>query len=357
MRHSIVLLPGDGIGPEVVAAARRRARSRRAPIRARAGRSSRIRWAARRSAPGTARAAAGDARCVQGARRRAARAPSAIRRSITCRRPSGPKAGCWRCARGSASTRTCGRRASGRAAKDAGPLKPEVAQRSRSADRPRADRRAVLRRAARHRPRSRRRVQHDALLGAPRSSASRASRSMRRSAGARLVTSVDKANVLETSQLWRAVVTRDRARLSGRHAAAHVRGRVRDGARHRTVTLRRHPDREPVRRHPVGRSGRDLPDRSGCCRRRASATGPGCSSRCTGRRPTSRGVTSPIRSARLHPRRCCSSTVSAPSTRRGRSTRPSTGCSPRGTGRPISPVAVPQVSCSRMADLIAAAVR
>ena len=77
---------------------------------------------------GAARAAARDAR------RRASAADAVLLGAVGDPafdhlpvEPSGRKAACWRCARGSACTRTCGRRGSGRAASDAGPLKPEVA--------------------------------------------------------------------------------------------------------------------------------------------------------------------------------------------------------------------------------------
>ena len=70
------------------------------------------------------------------------------------------------------------------------------------------------------------------------------------------VTSVDKANVLETSRLWREVVNDGRDRLSRRHAGPHVRRLVRDADRARARELRRHPDRKHVRRHPVGRGRR-----------------------------------------------------------------------------------------------------
>jgi 3-isopropylmalate dehydrogenase len=70
----------------------------------------------------------------------------------------------------------------------------------------------------------------------------------------RRVTSVDKANVLETSELWRSVVTRVGPRLPRRRARARLRGRVRDVPRDRPAPLRRPAHGEPVRRHPLGRS-------------------------------------------------------------------------------------------------------
>ena len=49
----------------------------------------------------------------------------------------------------------------------------------------------------------------------------------------RSLVSVDKANVLETSRLWRRVVTRARRRLPGRRVAPRARRQLRDGARDR----------------------------------------------------------------------------------------------------------------------------
>ena len=65
----------------------------------------------------------------------------------------------------------------------------------------------------------------------------------------RKVTSVDKANVLATSKLWRETVMEVALRISRRRARAHVCRCVRDGARHQSAPLRRHPHREYVRRH------------------------------------------------------------------------------------------------------------
>ena len=71
------------------------------------------------------------------------------------------------------------------------------------------------------------------------------------------VTSVDKANVLETSRLWREVVRRvHSAGLPERRARARARRQRRDAARRLPAALRRDPHREHVRRHPQ-RRGRD----------------------------------------------------------------------------------------------------
>ena len=104
----------------------------------------------------------------------------------------------------------------------------------RPADRPRADRRRVLRRA-RRRPAARRATgrarRHDAVLARPRSGGSCRSRSSWRATGAARVTSVDKANVLATSRLWRKVVDEVRRRLPGRRGEPPAGRLVRDAAR------------------------------------------------------------------------------------------------------------------------------
>ena len=142
-----------------------------------------------------------------------------------------------------------------------------------------------------------------------RSSGSSASRSARR--GAR-VTSVDKANVLETSRLWREVVLRVHARgVPGGRARARARRQRRDGARRVALALRRDRHREHVRRHPQRRGGddhrldRDAAQRV-ARRRRARA----CSSPCTAPRPTSPAGASRTRSRCSSRSRCCCATGS-----------------------------------------------
>ena len=88
-----------------------------------------------------------------------------------------------------------------------------------------------------------------------RSSASPGSRSRRRRRRRGRVTSVDKANVLETSRLWRETVERLAARLRRRRARPHAGRQRRDAARLRPDPLRRDRDREHVRRHPLRRGG------------------------------------------------------------------------------------------------------
>ena len=111
------------------------------------------------------------------------------------------------------------------------------------------------------------------------------------------VTSVDKMNVLETSRLWREVVTRVHSEeFPQRRARAPARRLGRDEARRRAAPLRRDPHREHVRRHPQRRGrdahrlARDAPERE-----RSAATARACSSPSTARRPTSRGPARPTR--------------------------------------------------------------
>ena len=72
-------------------------------------------------------------------------------------------------------------------------------------------------------------------------------------ASAQKVTSVDKANVLETSRLWRKIVERE-AEGQETPARTHARRQCRHAARLAAGRVRRGADREPVRRHPQRRS-------------------------------------------------------------------------------------------------------
>ena len=102
--------------------------------------------------------------------------------------------------------------------------------------------------------------------------------------------SVDKANVLDTSILWREVVTAMAKRLSRRRALAHVRRQRRDAAGAQPEAVRRDRHRQHVRRHPVRRGVDARPARSACCRRpRSTRAARACTSRSTARRPTSPG--------------------------------------------------------------------
>ncbi len=122
---SVALLPGDGIGPEVVAEARPRGRRDRAGPRPddRLARAPDGRRLDRRARHGAHRRGA--------ARRAPAPTPSCSARSAG---PSGtpptptsraPSRGCSACARASASTPTCARCAPGPALYDASPLRRE----------------------------------------------------------------------------------------------------------------------------------------------------------------------------------------------------------------------------------------
>ena len=91
------------------------------------------------------------------------------------------------------------------------------------------------------------------------------------------VTSVDKANVLETSRLWREVVSdAARARVPAHRARARARRQRRHAARLRAAPLRHDPHREHVRRHPL-RRGRDAHrlDRDAAERLARRGDGPG----------------------------------------------------------------------------------
>ncbi len=70
------------------------------------------------------------------------------------------------------------------------------------------------------------------------------------------VTSVDKANVLEVSQLWRATVTEVAQDYPGHRAGSSIRRRLRDAPDEHAAQLRRGRDRKPLRRHPLRRSRR-----------------------------------------------------------------------------------------------------
>ena len=111
------------------------------------------------------------------------------------------------------------------------------------------------------------------------------------------VTSVDKANVLETSRLWRETVTRVAARIPGGRAGPHAGRQRGDAARRRPRPFRRHRHREHVRRHPQRRVGdaHRLARDAALGQPRATAAR-ACSSPSTARRPTSPARASPTRS-------------------------------------------------------------
>ena len=112
------------------------------------------------------------------------------------------------------------------------------------------------------------------------------------------VTSVDKANVLETSRLWREVVRRVHARgVPAGRARARARRLDRDEAHHRPAPLRRDPHREHVRRHPQRRGvgGHGLARAAAQRLDRGRPATPGSSSPSTAPRRTSPGRGSPTR--------------------------------------------------------------
>ena len=70
-----------------------------------------------------------------------------------------------------------------------------------------------------------------------------------------LLHSVDKANVLESSRLWRAVAIRVAAAPPRRRAAPHARGQLRHAVHPRPQAVRRDRHREPLRRRAQRRGG------------------------------------------------------------------------------------------------------
>ena len=112
------------------------------------------------------------------------------------------------------------------------------------------------------------------------------------------VTSVDKANVLETSRLWREVVRRVHADEFPHVELEHA---LVDSTAMKLITAPRHFDvilTENMFGDILSDEAAMITARSGCSRARRSGptTGRGCSSPSTDRRPTSRGAGSPTRS-------------------------------------------------------------
>ena len=289
----IAVIAGDGIGPEVIAEGVRVLEARRASA---SGTSSQLHEApfggvaidrARRSA------AAGHARRCAARRMRCCWAPSAARSG----RPAG--AGASRAGAAAAAPELgvyANLRPVARAPGAARCLDAQArgARRRRPGVRARAHRRHLLRREDAATPTQRQRPVH--ATRSRRSSASCASRRGWRAARRGKLTSIDKANVLETSRLWREVAERvmhaEFPDVTLEHmlvdsAAMHLIRRPRD------FDVLRH--REHVRRHPH-RRGRDAgrlagPAAVGLARRRARAAS---TSRSTARRPTSPARASPI---------------------------------------------------------------
>ena len=288
--------PGDGIGPEVTAEAVRVLQAVGAALRPRV----QLSPGPSAAPPSTRPASPCQPRRSRGCLRaptRCCSAPSADRSGPPRRRKVRPEQGCSRCARSSASMPTCARCTCIPALLDASPLKPEMLDG--------VDLLFVREltggiyfgaktRDARRTPRT------CAATPSPRSSASCASRRSWRAAAARRLTSIDKANVLETSRLWREVVRAHHARRVPRRAARAHAGRFRRHASDPPAArLRRGGHREHVRRHPHrrGLDARRLagPAAVGVAAATARAA---CTSRSTARRPTSPARASPIPLAR-----------------------------------------------------------
>ena len=125
-------------------------------------------------------------------------------------------------------------------------------------DHPRADRRRLFRRAARHRPRcangERRGVRHPALHDAARSAASAPSPSSWRASARTRCCSSEKANVMHTGVLWREEATKlHKEKYPDVELEPHVCRRARHAAAALAQPVRRDRHRQPVRRHPVRR--------------------------------------------------------------------------------------------------------
>jgi hypothetical protein len=291
MKASILVLPGDGIGPEVAAEgvrvlravgerwghefeyARRSSAAARSTRRGRPSLTRRSRLRRRRTPSCSARSAArsgtirtrrsGRSRgCSGSARRWALRQPAAgdpVHPSSSGASPLRPS--CWR-------AWTCWSCGSSRAASTSA---------RRSARRSTASSR--LRMSA---PTPNEEVERVVRVAAELARGRRGK-----------LTSVDKANVLETSRLWRRVTDRDQREEFPTSARNDPRRRLRDAPHPPAGRLRRDRHREHVRRHPDrrGLDARRLDGAAalGLARRagRGARNRPGCTSRSTARRRTS----------------------------------------------------------------------
>ena len=255
MSLKIALLPGDGIGPEVTEEAVRIlknvAEHSGKPFSFSTHPIGGVAIDARRRRPARA-----DARSVPrrrcGVTRR--RRPSEVRRPAAVGTSRSGAAGV---APGARRIRQPAPSDLLRAARQAHGVSAGARQRREPADHPRAAGRPVLRRAARLRSLGQHRVQHVDLFAARDRARGAASRSTRARERRKKVASIDKANVLETSRLWRAVVSEMAKELSRRRARARLRRHGGDAARDLADQLRRDALRQPVRRHPQRSGGVD----------------------------------------------------------------------------------------------------
>ena len=195
----IVTLPGDGIGPEILAPDARAARRRRPDFEL----EEHLFGGASIDAHGTALTDEVLAAC-RGADAVLLAAVGGPKWDTTDPHEPRPEQGLLGLRKGLglyANLRPV--RAARRRCIDASPLRREIIERHRPARRARADRRHLLRREDAHR-------RHAPATSAPtaRAEIERIARVGVRAPRARRSTSVDKANVLETSRLWREVVRR-----------------------------------------------------------------------------------------------------------------------------------------------------
>ena len=247
MRARIAVLPGDGIGPEVIAAGPEVSRRGRAPLRARlrAHRASLRRAAIEAHGDSAARAHPG------GVPQRRCGAAGGDRRSASGRAPEArvrPEQGLLRLRAALGAFANLRPVRVHPALLDASTLRREVIE---GVD-------LVFVReltggiyfGEKHRDAA---SASDlcSLHAVRRSSASCGWRRGWRARAAQRLTSIDKANVLETSRLWREVATRRHGRgVPRRGARAHAGGLGRHAPHPPAARFRRPRDREHVRRHP-----------------------------------------------------------------------------------------------------------
>ena len=170
----------------------------------------------------------------------------------------------------------------------------------------RIDRRRLFRRAQDHH-RSRQRAEARHRHAGLRHLRDRAHRPRRLRAGAQAAQQGHLDGKAQRHEVGRAVERGDhraaRARVQGRAARAHAGRCRRHAAGALAQAVRRHRHRQSVRRHAVRHRRHARPARSACCRRLRSArsirkprSARRCTSRCTARRPTSPARASPTRS-------------------------------------------------------------